>query len=94
MNYDFSIRISSYHHELGVFIVSPDDKLGCIGQSNYDLLVLQLILLKKSNHLAWIEEWQMYWSPLQGKKNPGTDQQAVESFLKLVKDAKEMKIDK
>lgn len=31
---------------------------------------------------------------LQGKKNPGTDVQAVMAFMKKVKNAKEMKIDK
>ena len=31
---------------------------------------------------------------LQGKKNPGTDEQAVKSFLDQVMKAKEMKIDK
>lgn len=31
---------------------------------------------------------------MQGKKNPGTDVQAVMSFMKKVKNAKEMKIDK
>jgi len=31
---------------------------------------------------------------LQGKKNPGTDEQSVKSFLKQVLEAKEMKIDK
>lgn len=31
---------------------------------------------------------------LQGKKNPGTDQQSVKSFLYQVMNAKEMKIDK
>lgn len=31
---------------------------------------------------------------LQGKKNPGTDRHAVESFLRQVKQAKEMKIDR
>lgn len=30
----------------------------------------------------------------QGKKNPGTDQNSVISFLKSVMDAKEMKIDR
>ena len=31
---------------------------------------------------------------LQGKKNPGTDEHAVKSFLDQVMNAKEMKIDK
>lgn len=31
---------------------------------------------------------------LQGKRNPGTDRQSVESFLNQVKTAKEMKIDR
>ncbi|KAJ9686836.1 hypothetical protein PVL29_015612 [Vitis rotundifolia] len=35
----------------------------------------------------------MQFSDLQGKKNPGTDSRAVESFLGQVKKAKEMKID-
>jgi len=33
-------------------------------------------------------------STLQGKKNPSTDQEAVKSFLGLVKHAREMKIDR
>lgn len=33
-------------------------------------------------------------STLQGKKNPSTDQEAIKSFLGLVKHAREMKIDR
>jgi hypothetical protein len=36
----------------------------------------------------------MLSSTLQGKKNPSTDQEAVKSFLGLVKHAKEIKIDR
>ena len=40
--------------------------------------------------------WNTFFSAalLQGKKNPGTDEQAVKSFLDQVMKAKEMKIDK
>lgn len=30
----------------------------------------------------------------QGKRNPGTDQESVESFLSQVKNAKKMKVDR
>jgi diacylglycerol kinase (ATP) len=36
----------------------------------------------------------MFSAVLQGKKNPGTDEQSVLSFLDKVMKAKEMKIDK
>lgn len=35
-----------------------------------------------------------HFEAIQGKKNPGTDRQSVEGFLRQVLEAKEMKIDK
>ena len=56
--------------------------------------VLHFTLHSLPHHLFLYYIKKHFQSPLQGKKNPGTDRASVELFLDKVLKAKEMKIDK